>query len=307
MTVTATSTTRRWPVAITAILVAILAVVSFGMSFVAMQDLTERAGFAAEVAWGTPVIVDGTIVAAMVYLFARRGGRRSERVWPWLLLVGFAVVSVVCNGVHTSVIYDPTQGIALPFAIFLGMLPPVALLGSSELLVRLLTPSAAKAAPVVAAAAEDGEGVAPHPAMAASMPVAVAEPLATTATGVVAPPVTGGDADGDDVAAPVAPVAIASPDVADPSSPPVAAGGDGIATTAATGDGEGPRLHVLDPAPDVDLPTDPAGQVEWVADRAQAGEDATWRTVANVLGLSDRQAQRRVTDARRKYPEAFAA
>ncbi len=138
MTTTTHISPRRWPVAITAILVAIISVISFGMSFVAMRDLMERAGFPpGEVAWG---------IAGDRRRHDRRGDGLPVRS-PWrgtrrpCGAVGLAgrVRRHLRDLQRRAHLGDLQRGPGIPlaFAIFLGTLPPVALLGgSSELLVR---------------------------------------------------------------------------------------------------------------------------------------------------------------------------
>lgn len=148
----------RWVTVVAAGLVAVISLLAFAVSFAALRDLAARSGIPGGIAWAWPLIVDGSIVTAMLVIFAWRGRSRSATAWPWVTLLFFAAVSVVGNGVHTAAVLDPGSGVALPFAIFIGALPPVGLLLSSEMLVRLLAGSRGAAAGVPPA------GVTPPPA-----------------------------------------------------------------------------------------------------------------------------------------------
>ncbi|WP_282826703.1 DUF2637 domain-containing protein [Gulosibacter sediminis] len=130
--------TPRWLTVVAAILVAGIAFLAFAISFAALSDLAARSGIPREIAWAWPLIVDGSIVTAMLVIFAWRGQGRQQTTWPWITLAFFAIVSIVGNGVHTVAVLDVRQGVSVEFAILVGALPPIGLLLSSEMLVRLL-------------------------------------------------------------------------------------------------------------------------------------------------------------------------
>lgn len=138
MASTRTFTTPRWLTIVAAILVAAISFLAFAISFAALSDLAARSGIPRQIAWAWPLIVDGSIVTAMLVIFAWRGQGRRQTTWPWITLCFFAVVSIVGNGVHTVAVLDVQQGVSVEFAIFVGALPPIGLLLSSEMLVRLL-------------------------------------------------------------------------------------------------------------------------------------------------------------------------
>lgn len=131
-------TTPRWLTIVAAILVATISFLAFAISFAALSDLAARSGIPYQIAWAWPLIVDGSIVTAMLVIFAWRGQGRRQTTWPWITLCFFAIVSIVGNGVHTVAVLDVRQGVSVEFAIFVGALPPIGLLLSSEMLVRLL-------------------------------------------------------------------------------------------------------------------------------------------------------------------------
>lgn len=169
--------------AVAAALVAGISMLAFVLSFEVLRDLASRSGIPAGIAWAWPLIVDGSIVTAMLVIFAWRGRSRRATVWPWVTLSGFAIVSVVGNGVHTAALYDPSQGISMGFAIFVGAIPPVGLLLSSEMLVRLLTPTE----PPVAKLVSIDDVVMPASPVPVSSKVENSAAVAATVAAVTAP------------------------------------------------------------------------------------------------------------------------
>lgn len=271
----APSKAPRWLTALTAVLVAGISLLAFGLSFEVLSDLAIRAGLPAGIAWAWPVIVDGSIVTAMLVIFAWRGRPRRATVWPWVTLLFFAALSVVGNGVHTAVVFDATQGITMWFAIFVGAIPPVGLLLSSEMLVRLLTPADA----VVAAVAT----LSHDPDTKVTEAVAVLEEALCDDTDATVSP--------EPFAATVTPDATVDANQ-DTDATPV------VAVT---------HLHTVEV-----IPADPAGQIDWIVARAHAGHDMTRETLLQVFekagqSMSDRTLQRRLADARRQAPELVQA
>ena len=96
----------RWLAVVAAVLVAAISVLAFVLSFEVLRDLAARSGVPADIAWAWPLIVDGSIVTAMLVIFAWRGRSRRATAWPWITLSGFATVSVVGNGVHTAAVVE---------------------------------------------------------------------------------------------------------------------------------------------------------------------------------------------------------
>lgn len=324
----------RWLTAIMAVLVTGISLLAFVLSFDVLSDLATRAGIPADIAWAWPVIVDGSIVTAMLVIFAWRGQPRRATVWPWVTLLFFAAVSVIGNGVHTAVVYDATLGLLMWFAIFVGAIPPVGLLLSSEMLVRLLTPADEVVAATVATVAplhdtvatvtakhdsELTERVAPAVISGGNLSnnaeisgivaaVATVTPLNDTVatvspehdsdmTAAVAIP-DEVPANGGDVTVSHEPVAA----VVTPDATPVATH-DTDATPVATV----PHLHAVE-----FIPADPAGQIDWIVARAKAGHDVTRETLLRVFEeagqpVSDRTLQRRIANARELAPELLEA
>lgn len=334
------------------LLVAGISGVAFYMSFSVLRDLAERSGIPASVAWGLPVVIDGSIVTAILVILAwRMCGQRQAL--PWVVLVAFSIVSIVGNAAHVAIAYDAQQGVPLWLAITMGAIAPIGLLTSCEMLVRL-----PKASDLPAVAAEDlaapaitaealagpvaapvaagettgdpvaasiatpdatGEDTSEHDhtgdAVATPMTSAVAadevtgDPVAAPRTAAVADGETTGESAGDEpveAGEPVADGVGPSPVSVAAVAPVIATGEDDIATGDVTGERDVAALVPMHPVPATPVAArGPAEQVEWVLDEVRAGRELTWSVVAEELGLSTRQAQRRLTDARKRAPELF--
>jgi Protein of unknown function (DUF2637) len=290
----------RWLTAVAAVLVAGISMLAFVLSFEVLRDLASRSGVPADIAWAWPLIVDGSTITAMLVIFAWRGRSRRATAWPWVTLSGFATVSVVGNGVHTAAVYDPTQGISMGFAIFVGAIPPVGLLLSSEMLVRLLTPAEELVTELVSV----GEAVLPVAPVPVSLTLVDGTAVAATVAAVTVP-----DTDATVVAAPVAIHNRAVAAVVTPDATP-----DAVTVTPATGatevvtpvDQVG-RLHAVE-----SIPADRAGQVNWIVSRATAGRDVTKETLSQLFEeagkpMASRTMLRRLADARKQVPDILRA
>ena len=291
----------RWLTAVAAVLVGGISMLSFVLSFEVLRDLASRSGVPADIAWAWPLIVDGSIVTAMLVIFAWRGRSRRATAWPWVTLSGFATVSVVGNGVHTAAVYDPIQGISMGFAIFVGAIPPVGLLLSSEMLVRLLTP----AEELVTELVSIGEAVAPLSPVPVSLTVVNDTVAAAAAVTAVTVPETGATER-------VAPVAIRDRAVVTDVTPDTTL--QEVTVTLAKGATEGVALvhPVTHRHAGVSIPTDRAGQVNWIVTRATTGRDVTKETLSQLFEqagnpVTDRTVLRRLADARQQFPDVFRA
>jgi len=290
----------RWLTVVAAVLVAGISMLAFVLSFEVLRDLAARSGVPADIAWAWPLIVDGSIVTAMLVIFAWRGRARRATAWPWVTLSAFATVSVVGNGVHTAVVHDPTQGIAMGFAIFVGAVPPVGLLLSSEMLVRLLTPAEELDAELVSI----GEVVAPV------APV----PVSWTAVGDTAVADTVADVGILDTSATESVTSVSVHDKAVAAAINHDAKPDAVIVTSATGATEPvtppdqvTRLHEVE-----SIPADRAGQVNWIVSRATTGRDVRKATLARLFEeggnpMNDRTVLRRLADARKQAPDILRA
>lgn len=122
---------------VTAIADAVLALGAFVLSFDALRELAVVAGLRLELAWIWPVIVDGFIVVATINAIVL-SERSSKAAWyPWAALLGFAVVSVIGNGLHAARHAD-TEAISVEVAAAVSAIPAVALLVISHLIVVML-------------------------------------------------------------------------------------------------------------------------------------------------------------------------
>ncbi|MGB7234483.1 MAG: DUF2637 domain-containing protein [Rhodococcus sp. (in: high G+C Gram-positive bacteria)] len=112
--------------------VTVAALAAAVLSFNALMDLVAHNGVApARLAFLFPVVVDFTGVGAMVSILALKAAQITEGRWfPWMVLVISVSISLAANGIHAAA-YGST-------AIILAMVPPLMLLLSTELCVRLL-------------------------------------------------------------------------------------------------------------------------------------------------------------------------
>lgn len=108
---------------------------AFALSFDAIRFTAQAAHIRASLAWLFPVAVDGAMAVAVVAaVVLRRLGRSA--VYPWLVVLFGALVSIVANALHAWV---EGGAVALPpaWAMALSAVPPVLLALSVHLLVVL--------------------------------------------------------------------------------------------------------------------------------------------------------------------------
>ncbi|WAC50493.1 DUF2637 domain-containing protein [Frigoribacterium sp. SL97] len=214
----------RWPVIVT---VAVIIAVAFLLSFQAQTDLAVAANMDPSVAWGLPVVIDGTILtgtfATMLLVHHRRRKARAIATgsaiptapieprsswYPWAVLLSFGALSIWINSLHATARTPETWELQL-----IGAVPPLGLLLSTHLLVLILHKASQTTGslpmPVTVPLLEEQPS-------AEAEGVSVDEPAEVPVTEAVA------------VAAPapaVEPVAVPSPvdvPVAPPAAPPVA-------------------------------------------------------------------------------------
>ncbi len=106
---------------------------AFWLSFNALADLAARSGIEPGQAWVWPLIVDGIIVVATVSAVALAGQRAAW--YPWALLAGGALVSVMANSLHAVVAADADVPGVLAASV--AAVPPVVLLAITHLTVIL--------------------------------------------------------------------------------------------------------------------------------------------------------------------------
>lgn len=161
-----------WPVAATVLLVI---GVSFLLSFQSQTELAIAARIRPDVAWGWPIIVDGTIViATFAALILQPRGRRVSW-YPWANLILFGILSIYANGIHA------TNAKPVVWELFIiGAVPAVGLLVSTHMLVIMLGHGEHPAA----------KPRQPKRAPAASRPLTVEEPQYTYSREPVAVPLS---------------------------------------------------------------------------------------------------------------------
>ena len=117
----------------TAVLVALLGVASFALSFEALRDLAVRTGaLPPKSAWIFPILVDGAAIIFSLSAFrASAVGAESDRRWHFSLVVAISLCSVCFNIAHAE------KGL-VPSAI--AAAPPILLFLAFESLLRQLGP-----------------------------------------------------------------------------------------------------------------------------------------------------------------------
>ena len=125
---------RGWAVVTAASGTVLIGAGAFWLSFTALADLAVRSGIGAGQAWIWPLLVDGLIVVATVAVVALDGHRAAW--YPWALLIGGALVSVIANAAHALV----TAEASVPglLAATVAAVPPLVLLASTHLTVVLI-------------------------------------------------------------------------------------------------------------------------------------------------------------------------
>lgn len=125
---------RGWAVVTAASGTVLIGAGAFWLSFTALADLAVRSGIGAGQAWIWPLLVDGLIVVVTVAVVALDGHRSAW--YPWALLIGGALVSVITNAAHALV----TAEASVPglLAAIVAAVPPLVLLASTHLTVVLI-------------------------------------------------------------------------------------------------------------------------------------------------------------------------
>lgn len=120
-----------WPVAV---VVTVVIGVSFILSFNSQSEIAISARIPEAVAWGLPVILDGSILVGTfaALIFQASGWRRSW--YPWLVMLIFGAFSVWSNGMHAT---GATLGTAEVFVV--GSVAPVGLFLTTHLLALLIS------------------------------------------------------------------------------------------------------------------------------------------------------------------------
>lgn len=121
----------RWVVWVSIIGTGLIAAGAFWLSFTSLSDLAARAGV--QTPWVWPLIVDGLIVVATIAAMAM--ARRPGAWYPWLLLTGGAILSVIANALHAM--FTDSLGVPPVMAAIVASVPPVVLVSVTHLTVLL--------------------------------------------------------------------------------------------------------------------------------------------------------------------------
>jgi hypothetical protein len=118
--------TGRWTYWTSAAGVLVLAAAAFTLSYDALHQLVLDSRVRPALAWLWPVMIDGTIVVALLtVLAANRAGTRSA--YPWALAALFSLASVAFNIAHAP---------DLPVAQLVFAMAPIALVLTTHLLMQ---------------------------------------------------------------------------------------------------------------------------------------------------------------------------
>jgi hypothetical protein len=118
--------TGRWTYRVSAAGVLVLAAAAFTLSYDALHQLALDSRVRPALAWLWPVVIDGTIVVALLtVLAAKRAGARAG--YPWVLAGLFSLASVAFNVAHA-----PDR----PVAQLVFAMAPVALVLTTHLLMQ---------------------------------------------------------------------------------------------------------------------------------------------------------------------------
>jgi Protein of unknown function (DUF2637) len=158
--------TGRWTYRISAGGVLVLAAAAFTLSYDALHHLALNSRVRSALAWLWPVVIDGTIVVALLtVLAAKRAATRAA--YPWLLAGLFSAASVAFN-------IAPAP--ARPVAQLVFAMAPVALVLTTHLLMQQASWRLPAPGPAAAHEAEHPNGSGDHPAQPPTSPSRAAHP-----------------------------------------------------------------------------------------------------------------------------------
>jgi hypothetical protein len=158
--------TGRWTYRISAGGVLVLAAAAFTLSYGALHHLALDSRVRPGLAWLWPVVIDGTIVVALLtVLAAKRAATRAA--YPWALAGLFSAASVAFNIAHA-----PDR----PVAQLVFAMAPVALVLTTHLLMQQASWRPPAPDPTAAHEAETPNGSGDHPAQQPTSPGRAAHP-----------------------------------------------------------------------------------------------------------------------------------
>lgn len=325
-----------WTRVVAVLLVVVVVLAAFILSFTILRDLAAQGGIPTEVAWLWPVIVDGTMTAATFVLFVQRSNAPQRRLnLPLGVLLVFGGASLIGNVTH--ILMEPT-GLHWALAAFIGVVPPLGLILTVELLVTLLSRSQASSKerdqpdqPAEGAAVDTATAPAEHVTAVAESVAPVATPamavadvndnaddsVATTKEDDATPSATVATPDEDDAEDDVTVADAANVDAGDndaigddapldqaePERSIASADDQQPAALRAVEMDERPARASAQPA----APVSKSDRIEWIVAQVEAGDEPKPEEVVERFEISARTAQRDLQDARKKHPDAFAA
>lgn len=126
---------RGWAVTLDVLIM----LVSFVLSFTAIQELADGSAWAGWKSWLWPLILDGPIVLATLGIVTLAPYRSQfwNRVFMWVVLAVAALVSIVCNAVHAWLVTEHMPMWMRYGVAGLACVPPVALLVTTHILAIL--------------------------------------------------------------------------------------------------------------------------------------------------------------------------
>jgi hypothetical protein len=163
-----------WTYRVSAAGVLVLAAAAFTLSYDALHQLALDSRIRPGLAWLWPVVIDGTIVVALLTVLAANRAR-ARAGYPWALAGLFSLASVAFNIAHA-----PDR----PVARLVFAMAPVALVLTTHLLMQQVSWRQATAGPAAPSPAHQAGGEPAHPTTPGDPPAPEpADPDQTTAAG----------------------------------------------------------------------------------------------------------------------------
>jgi hypothetical protein len=142
-----------WTYRVSAAGVLVLAAAAFTLSYDALHQLALDSRVRPGLAWLWPVVIDGTIVVALLTVLAANRAR-ARTGYPWALAGLFSLASVAFNIAHA-----PDR----PVARLVFAMAPVALVLTTHLLMQQVSWRQATPGPAAPSPAQQAEGEPAHP------------------------------------------------------------------------------------------------------------------------------------------------
>lgn len=306
----------------TVILIGILGITSFTVSFFGLHDVAAWVGLPVWLRWAVPVFIDIAILAYSLAAVIHRS--RGEMVWPtWLTLGVFTSASVIANGAHALAKGEGATAVQSWIGAGIAAMAPVAVFAATEQVSRLAfsePKGPVRAASEPEAPAEKPEAVEPGAGSTPALPEAPAaavmpepeaqpeiasaageEPIGSTEAPTELPEAEesaaaedGRDEQAHDVATtltPAPPEAAAAPVVTQPEAP------EALPDEPEVPEAGDDSRHAA--------PGAPKDLAEWVEQQRAQGAPVNGTTAAEFLGLSDRTGRARLTALRESHPHLF--